>query len=179
MDDTLSVQTSLDIRNRALNAAGNGILIADALDPEMPIIYSNPAFSRMTGYRNSEVLGRNCRFLQNGDRDQPALKRLRKAIKKGSDCKVVLRNYRKDGTLFWNELTITPVYDQEQKLTHFIGVQHDVTKEKKALQLKDDIRKILEKIAMDQPLKVIANHIVRAAEAHFQGCMASITVLDP
>ncbi len=175
---TLSVQNSLDVRNRALNAAGNGILIADALDPEMPVIYSNPAFSRMTGYRNSEVLGRNCRFLQNGDRNQPALKRLRKAIKKGNDCKVVLRNYRKDGTLFWNELTITPVYDQEQNLTHFIGVQHDVTKEKKALQLKDDIRRILEKIAMDQPLKVIANYIVRAAEAHFQGCMASITVLD-
>ncbi len=176
--NTLLVQNSLDIRNRALNAAGNGILIADALDPEMPIIFSNPAFSRMTGYRNSEVLGRNCRILQNGDRDQPGLKKLRKAIKKGSDCKVVLRNYRKDGTLFWNELTITPVYDQEQNLTHFIGVQHDVTKEKKALQLKDDIRKILEKIATDQPLKVIANHIVRAAEAHFQGCMASVTVLD-
>jgi PAS domain S-box-containing protein len=175
---TLSVQKSLDVSNRALNAAGNGILIADALDPEMPIIYSNPAFSRMTGYRNSEVLGRNCRFLQNRDRDQPALKRLRKAIKKGTDCKVVLRNYRKDGTQFWNELTITPVYDQEQNLTHFIGVQHDVTKEKKALQLKDDIRKILEKIAMDQPLKFIAKHIARAAEAHFQGCMASITVLD-
>jgi PAS domain S-box-containing protein len=175
----LPVQTSLDIRNRALNAAGNGILIVDALDPEMPIIFSNPAFSHMTGYRNSEVLGRNCRFLQNGDRDQPALKRLRKAIKKGSECKVVLRNYRKDGTLFWNELTITPVYDQEQNLTHFIGVQHDVTKEKKALQLKDDIRNILEKIAIDQPLKVIAKHIVRAAEAHFQGCMAGIMVLDP
>ncbi len=126
----VSTKNSLDIRKRALNAAGNGILIVDALDPELPIIFSNPAFSRMTGYRNSEVLGRNCRFLQNGDRDQPALKKLRKALKKGDACKVLLRNYRKDGSMFWNELTITPVYDQEQTLTHFIGIQHDATKEK-------------------------------------------------
>lgn len=99
----VSTKNSLDIRKRALNAAGNGILIADALDPELPIIFSNPAFSRMTGYRNSEVLGRNCRFLQNGDRDQPALKKLRKALKKGDACKVLLRNYRKDGSMFWND----------------------------------------------------------------------------
>ncbi len=173
-----SAQNSMDIQKRALNAAGNGILIVDAQDPQLPIIFSNPAFGHMTGYRNSEVLGLNCRFLQNGDRDQPDLKKLRNAIKKGVDCKVILRNYRKDGSMFWNELTITPVYDKEQKLTHFIGVQHDVTKEKKALQLQGDIRSILEKIALDQPLKTITKHIVRVAEAHFNGCMASISLLN-
>jgi PAS domain S-box-containing protein len=117
----------LEIRNRALEAAGNGIIIVDAQHPDLPIIYCNEAFSKITGYRQSEVLGKNCRFLQNDDRDQEAIAILAEAIQMGKTCRVVLRNYKKDGTLFWNELSLTPLYDKAQKLTHFIGVQNDVT----------------------------------------------------
>lgn len=139
---------TLNVRNRALEAAGNGIIIADALHQEMPIIYSNNAFSRITGYKQSEVLGKNCRFLQNHDRDQQAIKTLAIAIQKGEPCKVVLRNYRKDGTLFWNELTITPLYNEEQQLTHFIGVQNDVTElQRTKKELEQYAEKLEDKIA--------------------------------
>ncbi len=118
---------TLYLRNRALEVAGNGIIIADAKDPDLPIIYCNTAFSRLTGYRRSEAIGKNCRFLQNDDRDQEAIVTMAKAIQNGEACRVVLRNYRKDGSLFWNELSINPLYDEEQRLTHYIGVQNDVT----------------------------------------------------
>ena len=125
--DTKLLQNALNIRNTALELAGNGIIIVNAQDSKLPIVYSNKSFTQITGYGHKEVLGRNCRFLQNEDRDQPEIKTLAKAIKRGEPCRVVLRNYRKDGTLFWNDLAITPLYDKEQKLTHFIGVQNDVT----------------------------------------------------
>jgi len=127
VSETKAIQSTLHLKNRALEAAGNGIIIADAQLPDMPITYSNSAFSRMTGYKKSEILGRNCRFLQDDDRDQTEIKTLAIAIQKGSPCRVTLRNYRKDGSLFWNELTITPLYSKNQRLSHFIGVQNDVT----------------------------------------------------
>ncbi|MBC8768642.1 PAS domain S-box protein [Arenibacter sp. BSSL-BM3] len=125
--DTKLIQNTLNIRNRALEAAGNGIVIVDAHDPELPIIYCNQSFTHITGYEGSEVIGKNCRFLQNDDRDQPEIRDLAIAIQQGRPCRVVLRNYRKDGTLFWNDLSITPLYDEDQKLTHIIGVLNDVT----------------------------------------------------
>lgn len=125
--ETQAIEDTLHIRNRALEAAGNGIIIVDAQQPELPILYANEAFSKITGYSRSEVLGKNCRFLQNGDCEQPEIATMAKAIKKGEPARVVLRNYRKDGTLFWNDLAVTPLYDKNNKLTHFIGIQNDVT----------------------------------------------------
>lgn len=125
--ESIVIRNTLDLRNRALEVAGNGIIIVDAQQKDLPIIYSNSAFSRITGYRQSEILGKNCRFLQHDDRDQEEIKTLAIAVKKGEPCKVVLRNYRKDHTLFWNELTITPLYNKDQELAHFIGVQNDVS----------------------------------------------------
>lgn len=125
--ETNTIQSSLHLRNRALEAAGNGVIIVDAQQPDLPILYSNRAFSLITGYQPSEVLGENCRFLQKDDHDQEGIRTLAIAIQNGKPCKVVLRNYRKDGTLFWNELTITPLYNEKQQLTHFIGVQNDIT----------------------------------------------------
>ena len=122
-----TARDTLFLRNKALEAAGNGIIIADAKNPELPIIYCNPAFTRLTGYSYDEAIGKNCRFLQNFDRDQEAITTMAKAIQKGEACRVVVRNYRKDGSLFWNELSITPLYDENHKLTHFIGVQNDVS----------------------------------------------------
>ena len=173
-----AVEDILYVRNRALEAAGNGIVIVDAQHPIRPIIYTNDAFSKITGYGKSEVLGKNCRFLQNGDRDQKEIGIIRKAIKAGRPCHEVLRNYKKDGTLFWNDLTITPLYNDQGSLTHFIGVQSDVTQQKKAVFLKDQIRKVLEMIAQHWPLDFIGNAIVETVEQHIENCYASILLLD-
>ena len=118
--------------DRAVAASSNGIVITDPGLPDNPIVYVNPAFEKTTGYSMEEVIGHNCRFLQGGDRDQPALEELRSAIREGRECRVVLRNYRKDGSLFWNELYISPVYDEEGHLTNFVGVQNDVTESRRA-----------------------------------------------
>ena len=118
--------------DRALAATSNGIVIADATLPDKPIVYCNPAFEMITGYDRSEILGRNCRFLQGPDTDRNALAQIRVALQEQHDCKVILKNYRKDGTAFWNELTISPVRDSNGCVTHFIGVQADITDRKKA-----------------------------------------------
>ena len=112
---------------RALAAASCGITIADARLPDMPLIYVNDAFCAISGYAADEVMGRNCRFLQGDERDQAALKEVRSAIRESRSCTVTLRNYRKDGSLFWNELHMAPVYDSANQLTHFVGVQTDIT----------------------------------------------------
>ena len=117
--------------DRAVAASSNGILITDPNLPDNPIVYVNPAFEKATGYSMEEAIGRNCRFLQGGDRDQPALEELRVAIREGRECRAVLRNYRKDGTLFWNEIYISPVHDEEGRLVNFVGVQNDVTESKR------------------------------------------------
>jgi PAS domain S-box-containing protein len=120
------------VREQALAATSSAILITDPNKPDNPIVYANPTFKRITGYSIEEAIGKNCRFLQGEDRDQPALKELRAAIRKGRECQVLLRNYKKDGTLFWNELSISPVRDEEGHLVSFVGVQNDVTERKRA-----------------------------------------------
>ncbi len=121
-----------DVLGRAVEATRNGVLVTDARLPDNPIVYANPAFERITGYTVGEVVGRNCRFLQASDRDQPALEEVRAAIREERDCRVVVRNYRKDGTLFWQELSISPVRDESGRPTHFVGIQDDVTERKLA-----------------------------------------------
>ena len=105
----------------AVNAA---VVIADARTPDMPITYVNPMFERMTGYTSAEVIGRNCRFLQGTDLQQPGVLTLKTAIDSSKNGYAILRNYRKDGSMFLNELFISPVKDSKGELTHFVGIQH-------------------------------------------------------
>ena len=86
----------------------------------------------MTGYAHDEVVGRNCRFLQGADRDQPELERLRVAISNKEPIEVTLRNYRKNGELFYNRLVVKPLFDNKGNLVYFLGVQYDVTRQIKA-----------------------------------------------
>ncbi|MEP0783710.1 PAS domain-containing protein [Coleofasciculus sp. FACHB-129] len=123
---------TLRLYDRAMAATSCGIVISDASLPNNPIIYCNPAFEKITGYSTAEVLGRNCRFLQGKDTDPAAIEQIRQAVRKGKECQVVLKNYRKDGTPFWNDLSISPVYDDEGRVTQFIGVQTDITERKAA-----------------------------------------------
>jgi PAS domain S-box-containing protein len=117
--------------DRAVAASSNGIVITDPKMPDNPIIYVNPAFEEISGYTAEEVRGRNCRFLQGGYHEQPALDELREALKEERECRVVLRNYRKDGTPFWNELYVSPVHDEDGLLTNFVGVQNDITERRR------------------------------------------------
>ena len=123
--------------DRAVAASSNGIVITDPNVPDDPIVYVNPAFERISGYAVDEVLGHNCRFLQGEDRDQPALGELRVALREEREFRVVLKNYRKDGTPFWNELYVSPVHDEEGRLTNFVGVQNDITQRRRTEEERD------------------------------------------
>lgn len=124
-------EKQLRLLKRSLESSYNGVVITDALAGDQPIIYVNPAFERITGYTEAEVLGRNCRFLQGEERDQPALALIRHSLEQHLEVHVVLRNYRKDGSPFWNDLYISPVLDEQGQLSHYIGVQNDITDEKR------------------------------------------------
>ncbi|BAY12184.1 PAS domain S-box protein [Calothrix sp. NIES-2098] len=125
-------EESLRLRDRAIAACSNGIMIADASIPNGPIIYVNSAYERMSGYWASEVIGQSfCLFLNNGI-NQLELQQLNAAMQAGKDCSVILRNYRKDGRISWNELNISPVYDVAGVLTHYIGIQTDISDRKQA-----------------------------------------------
>ena len=123
---------ALRLRNSAIEFSVDSITISDAQQPDFPLVYVNSAFENTTGYTAAEALGRNCRFLQGADREQPALLELRAAQRAGHGCTVILRNYRKDGTFFWNELKLSPVFNAHGIVTHFIGVQNDITARKAA-----------------------------------------------
>ena len=125
-----SIEAMLNLKDRALASSGNGIIMTDASLASCPIIFVNPAFTRITGYAQHEVLGLNCRFLQGDDINQPELDQIRVALAEQRDVHVVLRNYRKDGMLFFNDLFISPVPDESGKLTHFIGILNDITQQK-------------------------------------------------
>ncbi|THV57340.1 PAS domain S-box protein [Flagellimonas alvinocaridis] len=176
--DHKEAEQNLFLKDRALESAANAILIVDATQKDMPIIYANEAFEKMTGYTKEEASGENCRFLQKEDRQQKEIEVLRKAIDRGISCEVELRNYKKDGTLFWNQLTITPIKNEDGKVTHFIGVQNDITTRKKEEILKEQSSKALEMIAKHQSLKKIADHIVKMVEDQIPKAMVSLLTLD-
>ena len=118
-----------------INASNDGIVIAEKEgDQDKILIYVNPAFERLTGYTSEEILYQDCRFLQSGDRDQEALVKIRAALNSEGACREILRNYRKDGTPFWNELSLSTVKNPNDGQVYFVGVQKDVTVQVKALQ---------------------------------------------
>ena len=118
-----------------INASNDGIVIAEKEgEQDNILIYVNPAFERLTGYSSEEILYQDCRFLQSGDRDQEALPLIRDALNREGSCREILRNYRKDGTPFWNELSLSTVKNPADGQTYFVGVQKDVTVQVKAQQ---------------------------------------------
>jgi len=136
-----------------IEASNDGIVVAEQEGDDNILIYANPAFERLTGYPVDDILYRDCRFLQGEDRDQPALQAIREAVKNNQPCRQIIRNYRKDGTPFWNELSITPVFNEGDQLTYFIGIQKNVTAEVDALQrveaLEAEIRELKVKLAQN------------------------------
>jgi PAS domain S-box-containing protein len=116
----------LKLLESAFNASRSSIVITDAAN-DNAVIYVNPTFEKVTGYSASEVIGKNLRFLQGIDNDQPGLDTLRNAIREGKNCHVTIRNYSKSGAMYWNRLSISPVRDEHGNVTHFVGIQEDVT----------------------------------------------------
>lgn len=124
---TNTVEISYDLLVKATNLSTDGITIADARREGQPLIYVNAGFEKLTGYSAAELLGKSCQYLQSMDTEQPGVGLLHEALRQGRDCNVTLRNYRKDGSMFWNELNITAVNDQNGAISHFIGIQRDIT----------------------------------------------------
>lgn len=116
-----------------IEASNDGIVVAEQEGDDNILIYANPAFQRLTGYAVDDILYQDCRFLQGDDRDQPGLQAIREAVRENRPCRQIIRNYRKDGSPFWNELSITPVFNDSDQLTYFIGIQKDVSKEVEAV----------------------------------------------
>ena len=133
--DTLRTRRRHDVLLSALSQAGTGIIVARRVaDCDYRISYVNQGFEALTGYRADEVLGLNCRFLQADDRDQGERATIRAALAAGNPCQVTIRNYRKDGTLFWNALNLAPLVDSRGEVTHYVGIQQNLTAVKQAME---------------------------------------------
>ncbi|MFB6302888.1 MAG: bacterio-opsin activator domain-containing protein [Haloferacaceae archaeon] len=122
------------LKTRAMDEAPVGITVADARAPDMPLVYANAAFERITGYPPERAVGENCRFLQGPKTRDESVARMRRAIEAEEPVSVELRNYRKDGDLFWNEVTLAPLRNEAGEVTHYVGFQQDVTRRKRAEQ---------------------------------------------
>ncbi len=137
------LERDMVLMKRAVEAdAALPIVVADATQPDLPVVYVNPAFERMTGYPRDEVLGHNCRFLQGDEADQTGLQTLRAALRKGEACTVLLRNRRRDGTPFYNELHVAPIVDAAGHTVQYIGVLQDVSERVRAaerLRISEDL----------------------------------------
>ena len=136
LDDSRRATQALNLRDRAIESSINAIVITDHARADHPIEYVNPAFTRITGYAAAEVLGRNWTFLLGDDMDQPALESISAALRENREGRALLRNYRKDGSLFWNDLHLAPVQGDSGAVTHFIGILNDVSN---AIRYQDEL----------------------------------------
>jgi PAS domain S-box-containing protein len=170
MKSTDITELMLTLKDRALNAALEGITISDARQPDNPLIYVNRGFEILTGYAAAEVLGSNCRFLQGPRTDSADAEKIRHAVMHQQPCVVEILNYHKNGSAFWNRLSITPVRNRAGQTTHFIGVQSDVTARRKA---EDDLRAT--NADMQQALDVAAQ-VQRSLLPHHSAPHAQVEV---
>lgn len=139
LNQRFTAQTyELAIITQAIEASPIGVVICDATDSNFPLTYANPAFEAITGYDRQAVLGRGMNYLQGDDTDQAELKMLEAAIDSGETYQVVIRNYRQDGTMFWNDLRVSPIHDGAGKITHFVGLINDITAQITAQQVTAD-----------------------------------------
>jgi diguanylate cyclase (GGDEF)-like protein/PAS domain S-box-containing protein len=125
--ERVAAEQRLRLHERAIEASVNAIVITTGRRQQYAIAHVNPAFERITGYTAAEALGQNCRFLQGEETSQPEIAALRALLREKKEGRVTLRNYRKDGTLFYNELHIAPVRSTKGHVTHYVGVLNDIT----------------------------------------------------
>jgi len=173
------VRAELLLSNQAIQASNSGVSIADMTKPDAPLMFINPAFEQITGYTAEEVVGKNCRFLQSDDRDQPALDEIRLALEEGRATTVELRNYRKDGTMFWNELSLSPLYDDAGNVTHYVGVQTDITERRLSEQREILAYEIGQELNAAEDVKTLLQTAVDRLATAFEYYHAHIYVYEP
>jgi len=132
------------VLSKILDSCVNGVSLADPDQEDMPLVYVNKAFETITGYTFEETVGRNCRFLQGKEHDQTEVNKLREAIKNKKSVEVTLHNYRKNGELFYNHLVMSPLFDSNENLLYFLGVQLDVTPQ---IRAEEEIKALKEQLA--------------------------------
>jgi len=146
-----NIEEELILNKKTVDSSIEGIVISDANQPDIPIIYANDRFTKLTGYNREDIYGKNCRFMQGPDTDNETLERLRKAIIDKKEFDGELINYKKDGTKFWNNLRITTIKNTEGKVTHYVGFQNDIT-----IRKNDEVELMLNKKAVESSLEGIA-----------------------
>lgn len=171
---------NLDLFKQVVLELPDGVVISDANKPDLPIVFVNPAFENMTGYSAAEVMHRNCRFLQLPDTHAAEKALLHEAIANGKTCTVILRNLRKDGSLFWNELNILPIHDEAGNVVYFVGLLKDISShieleqqlqiEKQSLQ---EVNRKLEVLVIHDELTGIYNRMFFDSQFDLQWKMAA------
>jgi len=131
---------------KAIDCSNDGIVITAGNKSNRPIVYVNEAFCRLTGYGRDDIIGQDCRFLQGPHTNDQTLQELRNTLKEGNSCRVRLLNYRKDGSTFWNELSVSPVFDDRGNITHHIGVQKDITQQ---VDYEAELNSLLEQLGQE------------------------------
>jgi PAS domain S-box-containing protein len=158
--EQLTVEEELHLKEDAMDGAPVGITISDSMLPDNPLIYVNESFLDITGYDRDKILGTNCRFLQGEDTDQEAVAKMGQAVSEESDVAVEIKNYRKNGDLFWNRVEIAPIRDESGSARYFVGYQADVTDRKEA-----ELALAAERETLDHVLSRVASLVPSIAEA--------------
>jgi len=161
ISERTEIEHDRQLKNRAMDNSPVGITIADASKPDNPLIYVNKQFEQLTGYSEDEVLGRNSRFLRGEQTDPEPVAEMREAIDAGEPVTVELRNYRKDGTEFWNRVTVAPICNSSDEITHYVRFQEDVTKAKERQRKLEETNEILSTLFETLPVGVIVEDASR------------------
>lgn len=180
-EEAETVREELSLKERAMDEAPIGITISDPAQDDNPLIYTNDKFAEMTGYDRDEVTGRNCRFLQGEETREEPVAKMRRAIEAEEPVTVELRNYRKDGEMFWNRVTIAPLYGEDGELEHWVGFQDDVTSRRELMEEFSSLGAVLSH-DMQNPLRTIRGRLELAIEddetKHVEAAMASLERLE-
>lgn len=131
------------VLTQVLDSCVNGVTLSDPDLEDNPVVYANKVFEKLTGYSREEIIGRNCRFLQGNDKDQEGIKKIHKALQEHNEIEVTLRNYKKNGELFYNHLLIRPLFDDHGNVIYYLGLQYDITKQVMAEKEIEDLTKKL------------------------------------
>lgn len=170
--DDPSKNLSTDLLIEAIERSRSPLILTDNTLDDNPIIYCNQAFLDLTGYLMKDIIGKNCRFLQGDDSNRETITGLRQAVEKGESIRVDIKNYKKDGTPFWNDLIISPIKDNNGNVSHFMGMQLDITERKESeMQLTNKTRELensnkeLEQFTyatshdLQEPLRMISSYL--------------------